>query len=809
MRKHSANRIRLATLAMSALMAFTLAMASVLAAPKAVASGSYDIGRVGSVTLSDLIDIDNNGQSVAANGHRYVNKGADDWNAWKHLHAIALLDTHIDDMGALREGDTVTIPLTQSGRFGWSTLSVDSTVRNGVGDVVFTVQADGTTVTLTRTQAPAVGSMDFQLQPVIDNWSGWKASVGFTTTLTAGGSSFTFTSIERADDQGAASNSNNRYAYSTGEYTDHSTITARLQSDASHNLVAQGKTFSWLKTPWVFHFHVASADGHGLTLRGFSLKGWSYAAYDATTAGQTYSVKINGGIDTTAVEGDLSVRGGWKRQTNEDGSLDLWFNAGATYGDDAVRYNDGAWSDDEATNQYLRNSGYLAGVVDGNFDIGFDSATETRSATVTCDVTSDGAAYSMTSGSSFTIRNVPVASSVADGMSAIEYVGNGATGGAYASSTDKPGTAVAVLTNADGPNFTRDGYTFTGWNTAMDGSGDPYEEGGAIEYPAEGRTLTLYAQWKRTHTVSFDTNGGDSGVDAQTVTDGQTASMVTPLRAGYTFDGWYLDGESYDFETPVTGDITLKAAWRKTGTTQAANDGRGAKTIARTGDGIYTETLKAVVKAGMSHPSLHETLGADVTAPALSDGKADGITVQVDGKAATGCKASYTAKTRTIDVAFTTSPAEGAVITVSYTLELAGEAKSAYTSKGDAAYDATGDKDTGATSAGRKGFSTGTGTLDWDAVDMTGNAPVTTPTATGLPKAVVQASDSLPVATDGLPGTGSARAIAPILAAGGLALAAGSAIAIRRLRRGARLTGRKDEGRGRPGPPLSPHHIRQ
>ena len=69
---------------------------------------------------------------------------------------------------------------------------------------------------------------------------------------------------------------------------------------------------------------------------------------------------------------------------------------------------------------------------------------------------------------------------------------------------------------------------------------------------------------------------------------------------------------------------------------------------------------------------------------------------------------------------------------------------------------------------------------------MTGGAPVTTPTATGLPKAVVQAAASLPVAATGLPGTGSSRTIAPILVAAGLALAAGSAIAIRRLRRGAR-----------------------
>ena len=267
-------------------------------------------------------------------------------------------------------------------------------------------------------------------------------------------------------------------------------------------------------------------------------------------------------------------------------------------------------------------------------------------------------------------------------------------------------------------------------------------------------------------TGTFDTNGG-TAVDSQKIKVGDTLAEPYTQHDGWDFDGWYLDGVKYDFNTPVTKNITLKAAWRKAGATSTENDGLASKTITKTGDGLYTETLKAVVKAGMNRPSIHETLSAD-------------------GKAATGYKASYTARTRAVGVAFQTTPAEGSTVTVSYTLELSDEAKSAYTSRGDAAYDATGDKDTGTTSAGRKGFATGTGTLDWDEVDMTGGAPVTTPTATGLPKAVVQAAASLPVAATGLPGTGSSRTIAPILVAAGLALAAGSAIAIRRLRRGAR-----------------------
>lgn len=64
-----------------------------------------------------------------------------------------------------------------------------------------------------------------------------------------------------------------------------------------------------------------------------------------------------------------------------------------------------------------------------------------------------------------------------------------------------------------------------------------------------------------TYTVTFDSDGG-SAVTAQTVESGKTATKpADPTREGYTFKGWTLDGAAYDFATPVTGNITLKAKW--------------------------------------------------------------------------------------------------------------------------------------------------------------------------------------------------------------------------------------------------------
>ena len=64
-------------------------------------------------------------------------------------------------------------------------------------------------------------------------------------------------------------------------------------------------------------------------------------------------------------------------------------------------------------------------------------------------------------------------------------------------------------------------------------------------------------------TVSFDSNGG-TAVAPQTINKGEKATRpANPTMDGYTFVNWYLDGEVYDFNTPVTEDITLHAQWKK------------------------------------------------------------------------------------------------------------------------------------------------------------------------------------------------------------------------------------------------------
>jgi uncharacterized repeat protein (TIGR02543 family) len=133
-----------------------------------------------------------------------------------------------------------------------------------------------------------------------------------------------------------------------------------------------------------------------------------------------------------------------------------------------------------------------------------------------------------------------------------------ANGGSGSMSNQTASAATALTANA----FTRTGYTFSGWNTAADGSGTAYADEATYAFAADA---TLYAQWTIiAYTVTFDSNGG-SAISSQSVNYGDLATLPAhPTRMGYSFLGWYSDSGlnfAYDFSSPVTGNITLYAMW--------------------------------------------------------------------------------------------------------------------------------------------------------------------------------------------------------------------------------------------------------
>ncbi len=77
--------------------------------------------------------------------------------------------------------------------------------------------------------------------------------------------------------------------------------------------------------------------------------------------------------------------------------------------------------------------------------------------------------------------------------------------------TDATGSMVAqastAAANLSANRYQRSGYTFTGWNTAENGTGTPYGAGANFNFAAD---LTLYAQWQLAPTPPPTAGGGGS-----------------------------------------------------------------------------------------------------------------------------------------------------------------------------------------------------------------------------------------------------------------------------------------------------------
>ncbi len=63
--------------------------------------------------------------------------------------------------------------------------------------------------------------------------------------------------------------------------------------------------------------------------------------------------------------------------------------------------------------------------------------------------------------------------------------------------------------------------------------------------------------------VTFDSDGGNK-IESELIDKGNKATKPNnPVKEGYQFIEWQLDGKAFDFNTTITEDITLKAKWKK------------------------------------------------------------------------------------------------------------------------------------------------------------------------------------------------------------------------------------------------------
>ena len=127
-----------------------------------------------------------------------------------------------------------------------------------------------------------------------------------------------------------------------------------------------------------------------------------------------------------------------------------------------------------------------------------------------------------------------------------------------------------TATKPDDP--TLKGYTFAFWYL-----GEDEENATAYDFNTPvTENITLTAKWNiNKYTVTFNSYGGTPVPPAQEVEYGLTATepATAPTKTGYTFDGWYLGDEKYDFSDAVEQNITLYANWEKNIYTVTYTDG--------------------------------------------------------------------------------------------------------------------------------------------------------------------------------------------------------------------------------------------
>ena len=185
------------------------------------------------------------------------------------------------------------------------------------------------------------------------------------------------------------------------------------------------------------------------------------------------------------------------------------------------------------------------------------------------------------------------------------------------------------------PVLTRDGYFFQGWKvTAENGNWLATDANYAAGTPVSGKygSATLTAQWTTVqYTLTFDTKGGTVSEASLSYTIEEDKQLPTPVRPGYTFNGWkvtevsniandsgnvsWVVGNTYKAAISVLntyGNATFEAQWSAntyTVSNDTANITYEGETTA-TVDVNYTATLTP--HAGYTLPdSITVTIGGE------------------------------------------------------------------------------------------------------------------------------------------------------------------------------------------------------
>ncbi|WP_306534355.1 discoidin domain-containing protein [[Ruminococcus] torques] len=103
----------------------------------------------------------------------------------------------------------------------------------------------------------------------------------------------------------------------------------------------------------------------------------------------------------------------------------------------------------------------------------------------------------------------------------------------------------------------KEGYKFIGW----------FVDGKEFDFNTEIKgDLVIEARFEKNDTPTPQPGEWTVTINGQTVTvkDGETlARPADPVKEGYKFIGWFVDGKEFDFNTPITGDLKIEARFEK------------------------------------------------------------------------------------------------------------------------------------------------------------------------------------------------------------------------------------------------------
>ena len=162
------------------------------------------------------------------------------------------------------------------------------------------------------------------------------------------------------------------------------------------------------------------------------------------------------------------------------------------------------------------------------------------------------------------------------------------TGSVVNRGTITNGTFGGEVTNESGRSFgTISGGTFNWKVTNKNDISDSPEE-----TPAKISGGTFNGEVIGAYTVTFQSEGG-SEVASQIRANTPADQPADPTKEGYTFIGWYNGESEWNFETPVTADLTLTAKWQ-----------------------INRYTITFDTAGGSEVPSITQDYGTAITPPA-------------------------------------------------------------------------------------------------------------------------------------------------------------------------------------------------